>query len=227
MDSKIEELFGKLDRWRHLPAYQLERRADIFFSLYLHEVLEWKLGRMPQHIIPEFPVRASIEDPASKSNLSDKIDYLAVMHDPAGLVFVELKTDSASIRSEQIEYLLAARAAQKKDKWALLSGLQKISAATSAKKKYRWLLKELSEAGLIDLSPKGTFEPRKDLPDPLEAEIVFIKPNADPVGHGISVIPFDEVAEIVATHGDDLSIRFAQSLREWAGVKAGYSHGVG
>jgi hypothetical protein len=24
-------LFDRLDAWRHVPAYQLERRADIFF----------------------------------------------------------------------------------------------------------------------------------------------------------------------------------------------------
>ena len=39
-DSKINQLFNNLDTWRHLPNYQLERRADIFFSLYLAEVLQ-------------------------------------------------------------------------------------------------------------------------------------------------------------------------------------------
>lgn len=30
----VERAFELLDRWRHLPAYQLERRADIFFALF-------------------------------------------------------------------------------------------------------------------------------------------------------------------------------------------------
>jgi hypothetical protein len=37
-------LFDRLDAWRHCPAYQLERRADILFSLYLREVVEQELG---------------------------------------------------------------------------------------------------------------------------------------------------------------------------------------
>ena len=36
----IDRLFDRMDRWRHLPSYQLERRADLFFSLYLPEVLQ-------------------------------------------------------------------------------------------------------------------------------------------------------------------------------------------
>jgi hypothetical protein len=29
----LDRVFENLDRWRHLPAYQMERRADIFFSV--------------------------------------------------------------------------------------------------------------------------------------------------------------------------------------------------
>ena len=36
----IERVFKLLDNWRHLPDYQLERRADIFFALFLPEVLK-------------------------------------------------------------------------------------------------------------------------------------------------------------------------------------------
>ncbi len=37
-DSTVDPLdiiFRHLDHWRHLPSYQLERRADVFFSVYL------------------------------------------------------------------------------------------------------------------------------------------------------------------------------------------------
>jgi hypothetical protein len=40
----IETLFDRMDGWRHLPNYQLERRADLFFSLYLPTAVEAKLG---------------------------------------------------------------------------------------------------------------------------------------------------------------------------------------
>ena len=40
----INHLFDQMDKWRHLPSYQLERRIDLFFSLYLPQVLEEKTG---------------------------------------------------------------------------------------------------------------------------------------------------------------------------------------
>ena len=39
-DPRIDRIFDLLDGWRHLPAYQLERRADIFFGLFLPDVLD-------------------------------------------------------------------------------------------------------------------------------------------------------------------------------------------
>ena len=38
----LDALFDRMDAW--LPNYQLERRADLFFSLYLAEALQAKLG---------------------------------------------------------------------------------------------------------------------------------------------------------------------------------------
>jgi hypothetical protein len=36
----LDSVFAHLDRWRHLPNYQLERRADIFFSVYSWSVVD-------------------------------------------------------------------------------------------------------------------------------------------------------------------------------------------
>jgi hypothetical protein len=44
MSEPIQQLFENLDSWRHLPAYQLERRADVFFSVYLHPMLAERFG---------------------------------------------------------------------------------------------------------------------------------------------------------------------------------------
>ena len=49
----ICDIFELLDKWRHLPDYQLERRADIYFAMFLPDVLEARYG--PCEIIPEFP----------------------------------------------------------------------------------------------------------------------------------------------------------------------------
>ena len=40
MENKIEKIFSNLDIWRKLPKYQLERRLDIFFTIYLKEIVE-------------------------------------------------------------------------------------------------------------------------------------------------------------------------------------------
>ena len=56
--KQYDIVFDNLDKWRHLPNYQLERRADIFFSLYLKEVIEEKYHvKLQDTIIPEFPIQ--------------------------------------------------------------------------------------------------------------------------------------------------------------------------
>lgn len=32
-EDPLAHLFALLDQWRHFPAYQLERRADVFFAV--------------------------------------------------------------------------------------------------------------------------------------------------------------------------------------------------
>ncbi|MFC1936848.1 hypothetical protein ACFLYP_04200 [Chloroflexota bacterium] len=56
----VNELFDNMDDWRHLPAYQLERRADIFFSVSLPSLLESKFEIEIDDIIPEFPIRIDL-----------------------------------------------------------------------------------------------------------------------------------------------------------------------
>jgi len=58
MMDLIATLFDRMDGWRHLPNYQLERRADLFFSLYLPAAVEAKLGfSVHPLMVPELPVR--------------------------------------------------------------------------------------------------------------------------------------------------------------------------
>ncbi|HPD48392.1 MAG TPA: hypothetical protein P5279_17685 [Anaerohalosphaeraceae bacterium] len=71
----ISQLFDRMDAWRHLPNYQLERRADLFFSLYLPSVLESKFGvPVSPIVIPEFPVRIGTIYPNIPTDKSYKID---------------------------------------------------------------------------------------------------------------------------------------------------------
>ena len=94
----IDRVFEVLDGWRHLPDYQLERRTDIFFALFLPEVLQERFGlaQMPK-LIPEFPIKKI------NNNQSTKVDYLALSDDRA--LLVELKTDMASKGEKQEKFL--------------------------------------------------------------------------------------------------------------------------
>lgn len=124
--------------WRHFPNYQLERRADIFFALYLPEVLESKLGfRVRAELIPEFPVHIGTIYPRKRTDKSYKINYVALSVAGDKAVFVELKTETRSRRPKQDAYL---KAAQEKGLGKLLEGLCKIFKATDSKRKYLCLL---------------------------------------------------------------------------------------
>ena len=216
----VQGLFDRLDDWRHLPSYQLERRADIFFSLYLVEALEEKFASAVHPIIvPEFPVhKGSIRD-GQGSNESFKIDYLAISQARDVAYFVELKTDIGSRRGERDRYLHDAAAAGLP---RLLEGLKKIFAATSEKRKYLHLLRKLEELGLIALPAsmddgikRGVTAASREidiLSPPMRCEVVYVQPTGD----GDADINFTQFHSIVAKHTDPLSRRFAESLSAWS-----------
>jgi hypothetical protein len=209
----LNELFDNMDAWRHLPAYQLERRADIFFSIYLPDLLRDKYGVTVEGVLPEFPVRVGTIDPDSDTNQSFKIDYLIKIKNTNRVIFLELKTDDGSRRSKQDWYLERARQVGLP---GLLDGLREIYRATTSKRKYRYLLDRLHDMGLIMIEDGGGFQ----IPQAhYDIRIVYLQPN-NPEGNE-EIISFQDAAQIIRQHGDELSVRFAQSLREWADVKAG------
>ncbi len=60
-EQMIDKLFLQMDNWRHLPSYQFERRVEIFFSLYLPEVIKTELDfEVKEPMIPEFPVKLNL-----------------------------------------------------------------------------------------------------------------------------------------------------------------------
>lgn len=211
-------LFDRLDAWRHLPAYQLERRADIFFSLYMREVVEHELGvHLMDAIIPEIPIKQP------DGHQSFKADYLLTAVDRQRAFLIELKTDPRSRRSEQDDYL--ARAADLGIE-TILEGFRSIVLATSAYKKYYHLLRELETLGYLHLPPDlATFifpTPRSGLTKKLreitlgahrpKLEVFFVQPHAS---ESDRVIDFETFARHVAKHDDVLSQRFAESLLRW------------
>jgi hypothetical protein len=66
----ISEIFDKMDKWRNLPKYGLERRADIFFGVYLKTALETKYKtKIKEEIIPEFPVHLATIYPSIQTKM--------------------------------------------------------------------------------------------------------------------------------------------------------------
>jgi len=225
----IDTLFDRMDAWRQFPNYQLERRADIFFSLYLSEVLEVKLGvPMRPELVPEFPVRIGTIYPHIPIDKSYKIDYIALSAAADKAVLVELKTEGFSRRPEQDKYLLAS---QQVGLPGLIGGLLDIFRATQAKRKYFRLLLHLERMELLRIpmqmknimegaSLQGATEASWQVEitaKVTESVIVYVQPTGDDP----NVISFREFADVVQRHDDPVSQRFSASLRAWAGTQAG------
>ena len=206
-EKLIDKLFNNLDNWRKLPAYQLERRADIFFSLYLDKIFKEKYKVTLDFVIPEFPIRiGSIDDNKENSNQSFKIDYVAVCEEENTVYFIELKTDQNSLREEQTTYL---KQAKEKGIKIIVDGVIAIYRATTQKRKYRNLLDEISKAGWLLVEKQKIINNSKDY----KVEIIYIQPVND--NNSENVISFDFIANLIEKDNNHLAIRFAASLRRW------------
>lgn len=210
-EAQINKLFDLLDDWRILPAYQLERRADIFFAIYLPDILKDNFGVDIEFIIPEFPVRVGTVAPNTKSNpnLSFKIDYVAVSNSKKTVYLVELKTDVGSRRDNQDWYLERSKTINIK---ALVDGVLLITKVTSSKKKYRYLLDLLSKVGWVDNS---TYQ---NISHDYTIEIVYIQPTdlkIEKEEMNNSIITFGDIQKSLSAFDDGLTKRFLQSLKRW------------
>jgi len=206
VENKITELFDLLDKWRYFPAYQLERRADIFFALYLKQIFSSKYGITIDYIIPEFPLRIG-EIIDKEINESFKIDYLCVSQVQPKVYLVELKTDTLSRRSKQDWYLGKAREINTA---GLVNGLIKIFKATNQKNKYMNLLHEVEQIGWITIDNQQII----NACEPYDIQIVYIQPEKHP-DDTEEVITFDDIISVLKTNTDDVSGRFIQSLARW------------
>ena len=205
-DSKITELFDLLDKWRYFPAYQLERRADIFFAVFLKQIIHSKYNIAVDTIIPEFPVRVGAVHNVD-INKSYKIDYLCVNQQTHKVFLTELKTDVHSSRPRQDDYLTRAK---KINISGLVDGLRKMYNATYQKSKYLNLLHEIEKLGWINI--KGDVV--TNLQPEYDVEILYIQPEKHPDDTN-EVITFDNLISVLRANSDSLSHRFIQSLELW------------
>ena len=211
-ETQIDKVFDLLDDWRNLPAYQLERRADIFFAINLPNILKDKFGVDIEFIIPEFPVRIGTIYPdldLKNPNLSFKIDYVAVSNLMKTVYFVELKTDVGSRRENQDKYLERSK---KKNIKTLVDGVLQINIATSSKRKYGYLLDLLSKIGWVD---NATYQ---NISQDYNIEIVYIQPinmKIEKEEKNNSIITFGDIQKTLSAFDDELTQRFLQSLKRW------------
>lgn len=214
-NNKITELFDLLDKWRYFPAYQLERRSDIFFAIYLKTLISQQYMFQIDAIIPEFPVRIGTIY-TIESNESFKMDYVAVCQEKKKVFLVELKTDISSVRENQIKYF---RRAQKINIKGLIDGLIKIYDATSQKNKYQNLLREVERLGWLTQTSDGIVNNDKAY----EIDILYILPNKKQIEHisdlqndeTFKVLTFDDIIRILKPYHDEVAARFIQSLERW------------
>ena len=209
MDSTnfINQLFDRLDQWKEFPTYQLERRVDIFFALYLPLILKAELNFNADRILPEFPVRVGDMEGKENTNRSNRIDYVAVDKAQKKVLLIELKTDQKSLRQEQIEYLDFAHKSGVK---SLIDGFKKIKENSKAKDKYAAFEKELNDLQWNIPEIASSYS----------TEIVFIAPRNEGIIEEFSVISFETIAGILEKTFDPVAHRFASSLRNWANDKA-------
>lgn len=215
--KSLTKLFGLLTDWRTLPAYQLERRADIFFALYLEDLLKYCdffAPNEPLTVIPEFPAKHA------DNHQSDRIDYMVCSEHK--IVYVELKTDNRSIRPEQAEYLYGI---QQKDLKEVFGDIIAIYHATTARTKYRKLIEKLdrwieyNETRLVE----NRCTLRYDNIDQIESvEVVYILPTPNPIKsdrYDHRQICFDALVEMLRRPkyaADPIAQAFADALSTWA-----------
>lgn len=220
----INAIFGRLDAWRHLPAYQLERRADIFFAVYLRQVVAAFTGvALSETIIPELPIKRDLIWPETPGNQSVKLDYCLFAADGSRVFFVELKTDGGSRRASQDEYLARAAELGFRD---VVTGIRDIVLASTAHQKYHHLVSMLADQGFLEVPanlPELLYpEPKRGLKERLRQitvtdrdpsiEVIYVQPT---VTEGDRCIDFAEFAKHVEMHQDAFSQAFAEHLRRW------------
>ncbi len=224
-EKRLAQLFDNLNRWRHLPNYQLERRADALFALYLPGLVQERMGRpVSSIIVPELPILCSLIWAERQDMKSVKADYLLLAEDRSAAYFIELKTDPASRRDRQDHYLEQACGCDC-GLQRIIEGVISIAKASDSRAKYASLLRLLASAGLVHVSESGPvskewFRAVHVLACPPVLTPIYLQPG--PPEGGETVIDFEFVQAYLDRFDDDLSRLFAKSLKRWA-RPAGYT----
>lgn len=216
--EEILKIFETLDHWRHLPAYQIERRVDIFFAMYLPYALEACCNvKIKEHLVPEFPIKKKY------SHRSYKADYLAISKDGGRAFLIELKTDMKSRRKKQDD---AYKRAENMGLRRLVEEIIRIRRKTKQQRKYGELLDLLAKLDIVcpaakrkSLFSKQKINEYRNMVEKSEPniEILYIQPESSSTNN---VITFYQFADAIEGRGEVATL-FAGYLRRWAKIKAG------
>lgn len=220
----IETMLKNLDDWRHLPKYQLERRADMFFGLFVRKIVSEHL-KVDIHpvIIPEFPYRIRT------TNHTVNFDYVLFDSDVTKAYVVELKTEPDSASPGNNDYLDDLY----NDNFAnIISSLKSVMKATDQKSKYAHLLNKLSLLGISVDDPccsndsKEWICLRKSGNETIKIEIIYLAPKLKkPLNVNFNHILFTDAVKILEDSGGAVECHFASYLRRWNDIKAGNVNG--
>ena len=216
---------------------------DVFFGLFLPEVIERRFKVPFGKLIPEFPLhkgKTRISEDCD-DNQSVNVDFAVFCSEPEGkrIFLVELKTDMHSINKAQLCNMVKAKEAKSKN---VLCGVIKAARASPAPRKYAQLIWRLSEIGCITVDPTfcdmhmedqrpglaGNFRKLRIGKEWSDAaiELILISPkhidNTDEYPYSeFHRLEFAELAELIEGSRPPFGAEFAEYLREWARSDAG------
>lgn len=215
----IETILLNLDRWRHLPKYQLECRADMFFGLFVRNIVASHLNVALHHtIIPEFPFKNS------ERNTTVNFDYVLFSENLTTAYILELKTDAGSVDDDQLAYLKQARA--ENDFRSLMTNIMQVADNSKQGSKYDHLFRILESAKLMNSEGKTAtsgvcvdilyLSPKLD-----DKSYDKVKKVVDPDGDDANIITFSRAADLLEKTGGAVECHFASYLRRWEQQPAG------
>lgn len=216
----VEKILKNLDSWRHLPKYQLERRADMFFGLFVRYIVASHLNiALHSTIIPEFPYKNSAR------NTTVNFDYLLFSEDLSTAYILELKTDAGSVSDDQLIYLKKVK--EENDFCSQMTDILAVAGKSNQGSKYDHLFRILKNIKLMD-------DNRQTTKSVISVEILFLSPKldvksydkvravVDPDGSGErNIISFNRAAYLLENKGGTVECLFASYLKKWEQQPAG------
>ena len=197
--ERITQLFDNLRRWKQLPKYQAERRLDVFFGLYMEDILKVCRGDLFAEddqliLVPEFPLQKN-----KTNNECTNIDYMVFNVTRKSVHAIELKTDTHSVDNDQIEYYRKFKDETSLDDLYTFATKQRTG---RSKEKYRFLADYITNNDLNKCQTKGN--------------VIYILPNNNTkvTGNGFDSITFADIANKMEKYAaeDELLCAFIHFL---------------